>query len=79
MLCDKGKLGEIVVTPEGQRRVLASGVAAYLAGHAKSKSMSELQRLAQDAGMYDIPEERYAGFVREPLETSSKDEKPSSA
>lgn len=79
MLCDKGELGAVVVTPEGHRRVLASAVAAYLARHAKGKSMSNLQQLAQDAGMYDIPEERYAGFVREPSETSSKDEKPSSA
>lgn len=79
MLCDNGKLGTVVVTTDGHRRVLACAVEAYLAGHAKSKGVSALQQLAQDAGMYAIPEERYSGFVREPLETPSKDEKPSSA
>jgi excisionase family DNA binding protein len=58
MLCDRGKLGDIVVTAEGQRRIHVAAVDAYLAQRtAENMGTSDYMQVAQDLGMYDIPEE----------------------
>ena len=61
MLLDKGRLGGVVETSEGQRRVHALEVDAFLAQQrAAQNGVKDFREVAQDIGMYDIPEERYA-------------------
>lgn len=75
MLCERGKLGEIVMTPDGHRRISAAGLDAYSASLPKVTAGDlSYQEVALRAGMYDIPEERYAGFVREPVDERSLSE-----
>lgn len=57
MLCDAGKLGEIVVTGDGHRRIRASALDAYLAARVKQNEGAPSPREAGvDAGLYDYPE-----------------------
>lgn len=66
MLCDQGKLGEVVMTEGGHRRIRSSSVQAYLAArttqHARVPSP---RQAAQAAGLYDFPDGYFKNVVRE--------------
>jgi hypothetical protein len=76
MMFNASRLGEVHVGEDGVRRVAASAVNAYVQtlGPRRAEGIAGLQQAALDAGMYDIPDERYAGFCREPF----TDEEPKS-
>lgn len=64
MLCDSGKLGEVVMTEGGHRRIRASAVQAYLAIRTKQHEGAVSPRQAGvEAGIYDHPEGQVK-FVR---------------
>jgi len=66
MLCDQGKLGEVVMTEGGHRRVRVSAVDAYLAARTKQHEGAKSPRLAGvDAGLYDVPEGHFKNVVRD--------------
>lgn len=75
MLCDKGKLGEIVLTSDGHPRVRAPAVDAYLAQRtAENLGASDYVQVARDLGMYEVPEVHCIGFGRPTTdERSGKD------
>ncbi len=57
MLCDSGKLGQVVMTEGGHRRIRASAVQAYLATRTKQHEGAVSPRQAGvEAGLYDYPE-----------------------
>jgi excisionase family DNA binding protein len=57
MLCDSGKLGQVVTTEGGHRRIRASAVHAYLANRTKQHEGAVSPRQAGvEAGLYDYPE-----------------------
>lgn len=57
MLCDTGKLGEVVTAEDGRRRVHASAVEEYLAAREKQTEGAPSPREAGvDAGLYDYPD-----------------------
>lgn len=65
MLCDQGKLGEIVMTDGGHRRIRASAVAAYLNTRTKPLEGAKSPReAAMEAGLYDFPEGHFKNVVR---------------
>jgi len=64
MLCDAGKLGEVVVTEGGHRRIRASAVEAYLAARIKQSENAPSPREAGiDAGLYDHPEGHFQNKI----------------
>lgn len=66
MLCDAGKLGEVVTTEGGHRRIRSSAVAAYLAARAKQVRGAKSPREAGvEAGLYDRPEGYFQNVVRQ--------------
>lgn len=65
MLCDQGKLGEVVMTDGGHRRIRASAVEAYLNARTKQLEGAKSPReAAMDAGLYDFPEGHFTNVVR---------------
>lgn len=65
MLCDAGKLGEIVVTEGGHRRIRSSAVDAYLAARTQQTERAESPREAGvKAGLYDHPEAHFENRIR---------------
>jgi excisionase family DNA binding protein len=66
MLCDAGKLGEIVMTEGGHRRIRSSAVNTYLAARTKPHQRAKSPREAGvEAGLYDYPEGYFKNVVRE--------------
>lgn len=74
MMFSAGRLGEIHVCEDGVRRVATSAVDAYIQarGPRPAGGIAALQQAALDAGMYDIPEESYAGLLREPVSPNQR-------
>lgn len=65
MLCNAGKLGEIVLTEGGHRRIRSSAVDAYAAQRAGVPAGAERPRGAGvAAGLYDRPDGAYGRNVR---------------
>lgn len=65
MLCDQGKLGQVVMTDGGHRRVRASAVEAYLNIRTKHNARAKTPREAGvSAGLYDFPEGHFKNAVR---------------
>lgn len=65
MLCDQGKLGEVVMTDGGHRRIRASAVEAYLYARTKQlEGATSPREAAIDAGLYDLPEGHFKNVVR---------------
>ena len=77
MLCDAGKLGEVVMTEGGHRRIRMSAVDAYLAARVKqSEGVPSPRKAGVDAGLYDHPEDHFQNKTHEaeagkPLKSSS--------
>ena len=66
MLCDQGKLGEVVITEGGHRRIRSSAVDAYLNARAKQhEGAGSPREAALEAGLYDFPEGHFKNIVRE--------------
>ncbi|KGX39705.1 helix-turn-helix domain-containing protein [Burkholderia pseudomallei] len=66
MLCDAGKLGKVVVTKGGHRRIRAPAVEAYLAARVKQFEGAPSPREAGVAvGLYDHPEGHFQNKIRE--------------
>ncbi|KGS31116.1 helix-turn-helix domain-containing protein [Burkholderia pseudomallei] len=66
MLCDAAKLGEVVVTEGGHRRIRASAVDAYLAARTRqNEGASPPREAGEDAGLYDYPEGHAQNRIRE--------------
>ncbi len=66
MLCDQGKLGEVVTTEGGHRRIRASAVQAYMeARTAQVVGARSPRETGMEAGLYDVPEGRFKNVVRE--------------
>lgn len=66
MLCDQGKLGEVVMTEGGHRRIRASAVQAYLEDRTRQFDGAKSPREAgMEAGLYDVPEGHFKNVVRE--------------
>ena len=77
MLCDAGKLGEVVMTEGGHRRVRASAVDAYLTGRTKQLKGAPSPREAGVEGGRDQHQDGYfQNVVREtatePVASSGK-------
>lgn len=65
MLCDQGKLGQIVATEGGHRRIRSSAVQAYLAARTRQYEGAPTPReAAEAAGLYDLPEGHFKNVVR---------------
>jgi excisionase family DNA binding protein len=65
MLCDQGKLGEVVTTEGGHRRIRSSAVDAYLSTRTKQHEGAKSPReAALEAGLYDFPEGHFKNIVR---------------
>jgi excisionase family DNA binding protein len=65
MLCNAGKLGEVVMTEGGHRRIRSSAVQAYLATRAKQHEGAVSPRRAGiDAGLYVYPDGHFVNVVR---------------
>ena len=66
MLCDQGKLGEVVMTEGGHRRIRSSAVDAYIAARTKQhKGAKSPREAAADAGLYDFAEGHFKNVARE--------------
>ena len=66
MLCNAGKLGEVVMTEGGHRRIRSSAVQAYLASRAKQQEGAMSPRQAGvEAGLYDYPDGHFVNVVRQ--------------
>lgn len=79
-LCHSGRLGEVTSNAQGKLVVPAAAVDAHLAAMPERGSFQSIMEAAQDAGMYDLPEERYVGYRRgqvneEPSEAESSSHK----
>jgi excisionase family DNA binding protein len=71
MLCDSGKLGQVVTTEGGHRRIRASAVQAYLSTRTKQHERAVSPRQAGvEAGLYDYPE--WQGTVLRAAEPAKK-------
>lgn len=80
MLCDQGKLGEVVMTEGGHRRVRASAVDAYLAARTKQHESAKSPREAGvEAGLYDYPEGHFKNVVRDNPEAGARVKLPAKA
>jgi excisionase family DNA binding protein len=67
MLCDLGKLGEVVVTEGAHRRIRLSAGEAYLADRTTHHDGAMSPReAAAEAGLYDFPEGHLRNVIREP-------------
>jgi excisionase family DNA binding protein len=67
MLCDQGKLGEVVMTEGAHRRIRLSAVEAYLADRTKQQDGALSPReAAAKAGLYSFSESHFRNVVREP-------------
>jgi len=65
MLCDQGKLGQVVMTEGGHRRIRASAVEAYLSARTKQLEGANSPREAGiEAGLYDFPEGHFKNVAR---------------
>lgn len=65
MLCDQGKLGDVVLTEGGHRRIRSSAVEAYLAARTRQYQGTKSPReAAVEAGLYDLPEGHFRNTVR---------------
>ncbi|KQV78285.1 excisionase family DNA-binding protein [Rhizobacter sp. Root1221] len=65
MLCDAGKLGEVVMTEGGHRRIRSSAVDAYLTGRTRQHESAPSPRAAGvKAGLYDHPDGHFTNVVR---------------
>jgi excisionase family DNA binding protein len=65
MLCNAGKLGEVVMTEGGHRRIRSSAVEAYLAARAKQHAGAVSPRQAGvQASLYDRPDGHFTNVVR---------------
>lgn len=65
MLCDQGKLGEVVMTDGGHRRIRASAVEAYLNARTKQlEGVKSPREAAMDADLYDFAEGHFTNVVR---------------
>lgn len=80
MLCDQGKLGEVVMTEGGHRRVRASAVEAYLNARTKQLAGAKSPRQAGiDAGLYDVPDGHFRNVVRGNPDAGGKVKLPAKA
>jgi hypothetical protein len=73
-LCMHGRLGDVIVDPSGQRRILAAAVDAYLAGRLAKVDGITLAQAAQDAGLYDVPEPAFTGHQRDATPTGEQND-----
>lgn len=65
MLCDAGKLGEVVMTEGGHRRIRSSAVEAYLNERVRQATEATSPREAGvEAGLYDRPDSAYKAVRR---------------
>jgi excisionase family DNA binding protein len=65
MLCNAGKLGEVVMTEGGHRRIRSSAVQTYLATRAKQhQGAVSPRRAGVEAGLYAYPDGHFANLVR---------------
>lgn len=65
MLCDAGKLGEVIMTEGGHRRIRSSAVDTHLATRAGQGETTQSPRQAGvEAGLYDHPEAHFQNRVR---------------
>ncbi|HEY8907559.1 MAG TPA: helix-turn-helix domain-containing protein, partial [Rhodoferax sp.] len=65
MLCNAGKLGDVVMTEGGHRRIRASAVQTYLANRAKQhQGAVSPRRAGVEAGLYAYPYGHFANLVR---------------
>ena len=65
MLCNAGKLGEVVMTECGDRRIRSSAVQAYLATRAKqNQGAVSPRRAGAQAGLYAYPDGHFVNVVR---------------
>lgn len=75
MLCDAGKLGGVVLTEGGHRRIRSSAVTAYLAGRTRQHEDAQSPRAAAaEAGLYDYPEGHFTNVVRGSIEVSTPEQ-----
>ncbi len=66
MLCDTGKLGEIVRTEGGHRRIRTSALDAYLAARAKAvEGVPSPREAGMAMGLYDRPDHEYLNVLRD--------------
>jgi excisionase family DNA binding protein len=66
MLCNAGKLGDVVMTEGGHRRIRSSAVQAYLATRAKQHEGAMSPRQAGvEAGLYAYSDGHFVNAVRE--------------
>jgi excisionase family DNA binding protein len=66
MLCNAGKLGDIVMTERGHRRIRSSAVQAYLESRGKPHEGAVSPRQAGvEAGLYAHPDGHCVNVVRE--------------
>jgi excisionase family DNA binding protein len=66
MLCDAGKLGEVILTEGGHRRIRSSAVDAYLTARTgQTEGAPSPRQAGVDAGLYDHPEGHFQNRVRE--------------
>ena len=67
MLCDHGKLGEVVMTEGGHRRIRSSAVEAYLSARTnRHEGAMSPREAAAEAGLYNFPDGHYKS-VRVPV------------
>lgn len=65
MLCDAGKLGDVVTTEGGHRRIRSSAVDAYLASRAgPGEAIPSPRQAGMEAGLYEHPEGHFQNRVR---------------
>lgn len=65
MLCNAGKLGEVVMTEGGHRRIRSSAVQSYLATRAKQhQGAVSPRRAGAQAGLYAYPDGHFENVVR---------------
>lgn len=80
MLCNSGKLGEVVMIDGRHRRILASAVRAYLVGRAKQhEGATSPRQAAVDAGLYDYPDGHFVNVLREEERASKPGKKTARA
>ncbi len=66
MLCDQGKLGDVVITEGGHRRIRSSAVHSYLAARTQQHEGSPSPRAAAEAaGLYEFPDGHFKNVVRD--------------
>ncbi len=65
MLCDQGKLGEVVLTEGGHRRIRSSAVEAYRTARTQlHERMPSPREAAAEAALYDVPEGHFKNVAR---------------